>query len=99
MNVLCGLSSEPFSSNGSTYLTFTCKCGSKVANILFVYGSWNYVNVHYKNAMSRAYRGHGIRFENVEAAYSHYKCPEILAMIDAADFEYRNHRAEVEEFN
>ena len=91
--------SEPHFANGSTYLTFNCACGTKEASVMFVYGECNYMNVHYKNAMSRAYRGYGIRFENVEAAYAHYRDPEILAMIDAADFEARNHRAEVEEFN
>ena len=90
---------EPFLSNGSTYITYNCACGTKEASITVVYGTSNYINVTYKNAMHRAWRGSGIRFETVEESYSHYKDPEILAMIDAADFESRNHRAEAEEFN
>ncbi len=66
------------------YTTITGICGGKEVVVLQAKGKRNFVNIRYKNAMSKAFRGMGKQFDNFDKALANYKCAKIRAIIEGA---------------
>ena len=71
--------------NGYTYKTFTAIYNNKEVSVMKVTGNRNFVNIMYKNAMSKAYRGMGKEFDTIEQALENYKDVSIKAIISASN--------------
>jgi len=69
---------------GNEYIYVEMVCGKHSALVVVCRGASNYVQVVVQNAMSRAWRGMGKRFANVESAAAAYKTDAIRNMIYAA---------------
>lgn len=83
MNVLF-TNQDQLTTNGSTYKSVIGFCEGKEVYVMEVTGKTNYVNIRYKNAASKAWRGTGKFFDNFDLALSNYKCSKIKSIISSA---------------
>ena len=77
---------ETETANNSTYNYNTVQVETRTIDITVVTGRFNYINVTVNNAMQRAWKGLGKRFETIAEALENYKDPKIKAALNYVQY-------------